>query len=131
MKPEDFEFSMPMETRDYECDVQGIVNNANYQHYLEVTRHKWIQQKGTSFAALHDRGVDFIVAEVKIKYLTPLHGQEEFLSCLSFNRQGPRFIFNQAIFRKADGKLCVKATVTSACVVNGTLTRGDEVSEFL
>ena len=25
-------FSLEMEVRDYECDLQGIVNNANYQH---------------------------------------------------------------------------------------------------
>ena len=23
-----------MEVRDYECDIQGIVNNANYLHYM-------------------------------------------------------------------------------------------------
>ncbi len=25
-------YTLEMETRDYECDIQGIVNNANYQH---------------------------------------------------------------------------------------------------
>ncbi len=24
-----------MKVRDYECDLQGVVNNANYQHYME------------------------------------------------------------------------------------------------
>ena len=28
----DFIFSFPMRVRDYECDIQGIVNNANYFH---------------------------------------------------------------------------------------------------
>ena len=23
-----------IKVRDYECDMQGIVNNANYQHYI-------------------------------------------------------------------------------------------------
>ena len=131
MRPEDYEFSVTMETRDYECDAQGIVNNANYQHYLEVARHKWILQKGTSFAELHERGVDFIVAEINIKYLTPLHGQEEFICCLNFKRESPRFIFEQEIFRKSDSKPVARARVISACLVNGVLTRGDEVSELL
>ena len=30
-------FSLEMQVRDYECDLQGIVNNANYQHYTEHT----------------------------------------------------------------------------------------------
>ena len=25
-------FTTSLETRDYECDLQGVVNNANYQH---------------------------------------------------------------------------------------------------
>ena len=27
-------FELKDKVRDYECDLQGIVNNANYQHYL-------------------------------------------------------------------------------------------------
>ena len=32
MKP-NYIFETEMEVRDYECDIQGIVNNANYLHY--------------------------------------------------------------------------------------------------
>ncbi|NLI24182.1 MAG: acyl-CoA thioesterase, partial [Bacteroidales bacterium] len=28
-------FELEMEVRDYECDIQGIVNNAVYMNYLE------------------------------------------------------------------------------------------------
>ena len=38
MQPE-YVFETEMEVRDYECDIQGIVNNANYLHYTEHTRH--------------------------------------------------------------------------------------------
>ena len=30
-------FETKMEVRDYECDIEGIVNNANYLHYMEHT----------------------------------------------------------------------------------------------
>ena len=32
-------FIMDMEVRDYELDCEQIVNNANYLHYMEHTRH--------------------------------------------------------------------------------------------
>ena len=39
-----YQFGLYLQVRDYETDAQGIVNNANYLHYLEHTRHmfcKW------------------------------------------------------------------------------------------
>lgn len=49
-------YELPMKVRDYECDLQGIVNNANYQHYLEHTRHEFLLSAGVSFAGLHEQG---------------------------------------------------------------------------
>ena len=121
-------FCTEMETRDYECDIQGIVNNANYQHYLEATRHKWLQQEGFSFRQWHDEGIDMVVSEITLKYKTPLHGQETFLSCFNLRREGARFIFDQDIYRKSDMKLCVSATISCVTMVNGRLTRGDEIA---
>ena len=31
-------FKLTDKVRDYECDLQGVVNNSNYQHYMEHTR---------------------------------------------------------------------------------------------
>ena len=124
-------FTTSLETRDYECDLQGVVNNANYQHYLEYTRHKWLQSRGQSFQQWHEKGIDAMVSEINIKYKTPLRGQEEFLSCLNLHREGARFIFEQDIYRKADLKLCVQATVTVVSVVNGRLSKGDEIAFLL
>lgn len=127
----DYLFTLEMETRDYECDIQGIVNNANYQHYLEATRHKWLQQEGYSFRQWHEQGIDIVVSEITMKYKTPLHGQETFLSCLNLRREGVRFIFEQDIYRKSDMRLCVSATVSAVSMINGKLSRGDEVAFLL
>ena len=39
-------FETQLEVRDYECDIEGIVNNANYLHYIEHTRHLFLKSLG-------------------------------------------------------------------------------------
>ncbi len=73
-------YELPMKVRDYECDLQGIVNNANYQHYLEHTRHEFLLSAGVSFAGLHEQGVDPVVARINMAFKTPLRSGDEFVS---------------------------------------------------
>ena len=65
---EKYIYELTLKVRDYECDLQGIVNNANYQHYLEHTRHEFLSSVGVSFAKLHEEGVDPVVARFQIVY---------------------------------------------------------------
>ena len=69
---EKYIYELEMKVRDYECDLQGIVNNANYQHYLEHTRHEFLLSTGVSFAGLHEQGVDPVVARINMAFKTPL-----------------------------------------------------------
>lgn len=124
-------FQLPLKTRDYECDIQGVVNNANYQHYLEVTRHEFIESIGLTFQSLHDQGIDVMVSKITINYRASLRGGEEFISCLNLHRQGVRFIFDQDIYRKSDNQLCIRAQVECVSVVDGTLSRGEELAQKL
>lgn len=49
MKKRSYIFEHAMKVRDYECDAQGYVNNANYQHYFEVARHEFMAKHGLNF----------------------------------------------------------------------------------
>ncbi len=111
-----------MEVRDYECDIQGIVNNANYLHYMEHTRHKFIHTIGLDFADLHERGIDVVVARMNLQYKSPLRSNDVFISRLYMTKEGLRYVFHHDIVRKEDGRLCLKAKVEVVCVIDGRLS---------
>jgi acyl-CoA thioester hydrolase len=106
--------------RDYECDLQGVVNNANYQHYLEHARHEFLISKGVRFVELHDEGVDLIVTRVEIEYKYPLKSRDEFIVTVNIRREGNvRILFIQDIYRVPDLKLIAKAKVTGVATRKG------------
>ena len=119
-------FETKMEVRDYECDIEGIVNNANYLHYMEHTRHLFLQKCGLSFAEMHRKGVDAVVARMNLQYKTPLQCDDEFYSRLWLEKQGVRYVFHQDIFRASDERLCLKATVELVCLINGKLGNSED-----
>ena len=112
---------LKLKVRDYECDLQGIVNNANYQHYLEHARHEFLLQAGISFAQLHQEGTDAVVARLNMQFKTPLTSQDEYVCRLNIKKDGIKFVFLQDIFRLPDEKLCVRAQVDTVCITNGKL----------
>ncbi len=117
-----FIYELDFKVRDYELDVQGIVNNSVYQNYLEHTRHEFLLSRNVSFADLSKDGIDAVVARIEIAYKNPLRSKEEFTCKLNVKKDGIKYIFNQAIYRKSDNKLCVTAKVTTVVLVNGKLT---------
>ena len=112
---EKYIYELEMKVRDYECDLQGIVNNANYQHYLEHTRHEFLLSTGVSFAKLHEQGVDPVVARINMAFKTPLKSGDEFISKLYMKKEGIKYVFYQ-------DKVAIKAVVETVCVVNGRLS---------
>lgn len=117
--------------RDYECDIQGIVNNANYQHYMEHTRHEFLLSAGISFAEMTAQDIVSVVARITIAYKSPLRSRDEFLSCLNVKQEGLRYIFHQDIYRLSDMKLAARGTVDVVCLVHGKLSRCPELEEKL
>ncbi|GHV45510.1 thioesterase [Bacteroidia bacterium] len=119
-------YELEMQVRDYECDIQGIVNNANYQHYLEHTRHQFLTAHNLSFAELHCRGIDAVVARVEIQYKNSLRPDDVFISKLNVEKQGVKYVFNQVICKKADNTLCIKAKIETVVIIDGKLSKGIE-----
>jgi len=113
-------FFLEFKVRDYECDIQGVVNNANYQHYLEHARHEYLVSKGISFAKLHDEGIDLIVSRIEIDYKYPLRSMDSFIVTVEIQREGNvRLAFIQEIYRIPDKKLIAHSKVTGVSTKNG------------
>lgn len=109
-----------MEVRDYECDIQGIVNNSVYQNYLEHCRHKFLHHVGLDFAQLHNDGIDAVVIKAELEYKFPLRPADQFYVQLTMKKQGRlRILFDQQVIRKADEKLMVNARITTVLTRSG------------
>ena len=114
---EDYIYKYETEVRDYECDLQGVVNNSVYQNYLEHTRHQYLKSINIDFAELAEKGIFLMVKRVEIDYQRPLRSGDEFISVLRMERiSALRFGFVQHIYRKSDEKLMVKALVIGTSV---------------
>ncbi len=88
---------LELEVRDYECDYQRVVNNSVYLNYLEHARHQAIKQH-FSVPELSRQGIDLVISEVRLRYLSPLRPQDCFAVQTSFALQGQfRLIFEQQI----------------------------------
>lgn len=122
-------FETRMQVRDYECDIEGIVNNANYLHYAEHTRHLFLKECGLSFAEMHRRGIDAVVARMNLQFKMPLQCDDEFISRLNLTKEGIKYVFHQDIYRASDNKLCFKGVIDLVCIVNGKLANSPEYDE--
>ncbi len=113
-------YECELEVRDYECDIQGIVNNSVYQNYLEHSRHKFLQATGFDFARLHAENINPVVYRIEIDYKLPLQSGDTIISKLNWERKGNlKLIFNQELCRKSDNKTAAKAKVTTVVLENG------------
>ena len=124
-------FTLKMKVRDYECDMQGIVNNAVYQNYLEHARHEYFVARGVSFKKLVDQNIMAMVAHIEMDFKKPLASGDEFCVEILTQRQGVKLVFHQKIYRMPQQELCVKAKVDAVCMINGTLSRGEIFDKLL
>ncbi len=107
----DLEFKV----RDYECDMQGVVNNGVYQNYLEHARHEMLQSQGINFAQITAAGINLVVIRAELDYRKPLVANDRFVVSSTLLRLSKlRFQFRQDIYRLPDRQLMLNALITGA-----------------
>lgn len=110
-------FTLEMAVRDYECDLQGVVNNAVYQNYLEHARHEYLKSIGIDFAALAAEGINLVVTRVEIDYKYSLTSGDRFVVEVRPERLSPvRIGFRQDIYLLPERKVVIKALVTGTAL---------------
>lgn len=109
-------FRARFQVRDYECDLQGIVNNAVHLHYLEHARHLFLKSRGVDFAALAAQGTNLVMVRAEIDYKRSLRPGEEFDVTVRTEPQGRlRIVFVQESIR-LDGTPVLHARMTGTGV---------------
>lgn len=110
-------YQVEMSVRDYECDIQGIVNNAVYQNYLEHARHEYLKHMGINFTELALQGVNLVVVRIELDYKLPLRSGDEFYVTVNMERESRiKFAFKQSIHRKSDDKLMLNGKIIGTSV---------------
>lgn len=116
-------FKLEMRVRDYECDLQGVVNNAVYQNYLEHARHEFLLANNVDFAGLAADGIDLMVVRVEVDYKSSLRPHDDFYVTVKVIAEGRvKVVFLQDIFR-SDGTLVVSSKTYGATVKAGRPVR--------
>jgi acyl-CoA thioester hydrolase len=111
------EQQLTMAVRDYECDLQGVVNNAVYQNYLEHARHEFLKAHGLDFAALSRAGLNLVVVRAELDYRASLQSGDQFSVHTRISQVSRlRFAFHQRIVRAGDGKEVLTALITGTGV---------------
>ena len=86
--------------RDYECDLQGVVNNAVYLNYFEHARHCFLVEMGLRFSDLHEAGYDPIATKVEVEYRRALRPRDRFAIETDIEESGRmRLVFVQRLRR--------------------------------
>lgn len=124
---------LEFQVRDYECDMQGVVNNAVYQHYLEHARHEFLKTLGIDFAELTRRGIHLVVVRAELDYKASLTSGDRFWVGTRLERISPvRFAFMQDIYREPDFKRVLSGKVIGTALnERGRPKMPDEIARLL
>ncbi len=110
-------FSLEMAVRDYECDMQGVVNNSVYQNYLEHARHEYLKSIGIDFKSYTEKRINLVVVRIELDYKYSLSSGDRFIVTVDLKKESRiKFAFFQNIYLFPDNKPVINGKVIGVAV---------------
>jgi acyl-CoA thioester hydrolase len=81
-------FVHALRVRYHECDAQGIVFNANWFTYFDVTLTEWFREVFGSYGALAEAGSDVVLAETSARFRGSARFDDELAIAVAIERLG-------------------------------------------
>lgn len=112
-----------LRVRYAECDPQGVLFNANYLAYIDHTITELWRAAYGGYQAMLDRGVDIVVAEVRMRFLGSARFDEEITVEATVTRLGTTSVTSAHRFRRADGELLLDSEIRHVWIDRATATK--------
>ena len=124
-------FSIELDVRDYELDVQGIVNNSVYQNYLEHARHEFLHHHGVDFVEFAQNNIMLMVKTIEMNFKSSLVSRDKFKIEVHAEKEGNlKVVFHQNIIKLSDNKPVLSAKVTGVAIKNGRPVAPDTIPQI-
>ncbi len=113
-------FRHSIRVRWAECDPQGVVFNAHYLGYVDVSITELWRAAFGGYGVMLARGVDIVVAEAQLRFFSPARFDDELLLEVGIRHLGNTSIVSGHHCHR-DGELLVDASIRHVLVDRQTL----------
>jgi acyl-CoA thioester hydrolase len=112
----------PLRVRYSECDQQGVVFNSHYLAYFDISMTELFRAAFGSYDAVTERGIDIVVGEARLRFLSSARFDDLVELCVSVTRIGDSSLACRHEVRR-DGELLVEGDTRHVFVDAAALTK--------
>jgi len=106
---------MPLRVRYVECDMQGRAFNSHYLTWVDMAHTEALHELVGGYAALVDRGVDFVVVAAELQFRRPARFDDELLVDVAIEAPGRTSLRSRYVITRGDDVIA-EAAMTHVCV---------------